>query len=150
MNLLGITTKEISFYLTIKPGNNQDRSAPWSEVSTNRSVPCSSIREILSVNQSFRGYLTTPTNLYYELVSSCMHVSSFPGTIEDQGEDFAFKLEIRMQLLNFCVGGLATICNNAALSNGKLLHCTWTTHDHIILSCKIGAQNVVQRLLGLV
>ncbi|KAJ6974303.1 hypothetical protein NC653_030412 [Populus alba x Populus x berolinensis] len=24
MNLLGITTKEISFYLTIKPGNNQD------------------------------------------------------------------------------------------------------------------------------
>jgi hypothetical protein len=44
---------------------------------TNRLVPCNSIREILSVNQSFRGYLTTPTNLYYELVSSCMHVSSY-------------------------------------------------------------------------
>ncbi|KAG5232446.1 cyclin-H1 [Salix suchowensis] len=28
------------------------------------------------VNQSFCGYLTTPTNLYYELVSSCIHVSS--------------------------------------------------------------------------
>ncbi|KAL9341534.1 hypothetical protein Peur_064859 [Populus x canadensis] len=41
---------------------------------TNRLVPCNSIREILSVNQSFRGYLTTPANLYYELVSSCMHV----------------------------------------------------------------------------
>ncbi|KAL9378982.1 hypothetical protein Peur_027464 [Populus x canadensis] len=43
---------------------------------TNRLVPCNSIREILSVNQSFRGYLTTPTNLYYELVSSCKFLYS--------------------------------------------------------------------------
>ncbi|KAJ6359756.1 hypothetical protein OIU77_003878 [Salix suchowensis] len=43
---------------------------------TNRLVLCNSIRDILSVNQSFCGYLTTPTNLYYELVSSCIHVSS--------------------------------------------------------------------------
>ncbi|KAJ6380255.1 hypothetical protein OIU76_016833 [Salix suchowensis] len=40
---------------------------------------CNSIRDILSVNQSFCGYLTTPTNLYYELVSSCIHDGVLKG-----------------------------------------------------------------------
>ncbi|KAJ6876784.1 hypothetical protein NC651_029710 [Populus alba x Populus x berolinensis] len=136
--LPGITTKEISFYLTIKPSNNQDRSAPWSEVCkslTEIDAEC----EISEISENNELLLIIRPNQSY-----------VPGTIEDQGEGIVFKLEIRMQLLNLCVGGLATICNNAALSYGKLLHCTWTTHDHIILSCKTGAQNVVQRLLGLV
>ncbi|KAJ6762719.1 hypothetical protein OIU79_023456 [Salix purpurea] len=51
-------------------------SQATTRTATNRLVLCNSIRDILSVNQSFCGYLTTPTNLYYELVSSCIHVSS--------------------------------------------------------------------------
>ncbi|KAF9669942.1 hypothetical protein SADUNF_Sadunf13G0017100 [Salix dunnii] len=51
-------------------------SQATTRTATNRLVLCNSIRDILSVNQSFCGYLTTPTNLYCELVSSCIHVSS--------------------------------------------------------------------------
>lgn len=43
---------------------------------TNLLVPCNATGEILSVNQSCGGCLATPTNHFYRLVSSCMHVSS--------------------------------------------------------------------------
>ncbi|KAJ6762718.1 hypothetical protein OIU79_023456 [Salix purpurea] len=54
-------------------------SQATTRTATNRLVLCNSIRDILSVNQSFCGYLTTPTNLYYELVSSCIHDGVLKG-----------------------------------------------------------------------
>ena len=43
---------------------------------TNLLVICNATGEILSVNQSCGGCPTTPTTHFYELVSSCVHVSS--------------------------------------------------------------------------
>ncbi|KAB5529291.1 hypothetical protein DKX38_019372 [Salix brachista] len=45
-------------------------------------------------------------------------------------------------MLLACFDGLATICNNAALVHGKLLYCTWTTHDHVV-HCPVVKFNAV-------
>ncbi|KAG5244810.1 cyclin-H1 [Salix suchowensis] len=49
---------------------------PSSGTATNLLVICNATGELLSVNQSCGGCPTTPTTHFYELVSSCMHVSS--------------------------------------------------------------------------
>lgn len=80
-------------------------------------------------------FLFTPIVIaeWHCCILSCINL--VPGTIEDQGEDFVFKLEIRMQLLN--------LCHRARNNLQSCCTCLWQScciahgQPMIILSCPV-------------